>query len=122
LLLTLPTGCRPCRHKQKPSSLLLDSVVNSVNSVFSSEAKLNLQKSIRSIESTLNNLDKSTAKLDGIMNENSSRLERIFTNVESITSNLNQNQDEINTILSNLSAVSDSVKRGEHCWNVQAGK
>jgi phospholipid/cholesterol/gamma-HCH transport system substrate-binding protein len=91
----------------------LDSAINSINSVFNSETKHNLQKSISSIESTLSNLDKSTSKVDNMLNNNVGRLDKIFANVESITTNLNKNQEQINAILGNLAAISDTVKRSE---------
>lgn len=100
----------------------LDSAINSISSVFNSETKLNLQKSVKSIESTLNTLDKATSKVDVMLNDNVSRLDRIFSNIESITSNLNKNQDEINAMLSNLSAITDTVKRSEIGATVREAK
>jgi len=89
----------------------MDSAISSISSIFNSETKQNLQNSVKSIESTLRTLDKSTSKVDIMLSENVGRLQNIFQNIESITSNLSQNQDKINTILENLSAVSDSVRR-----------
>ncbi|MEO6167637.1 MAG: MlaD family protein [Chitinophagales bacterium] len=100
----------------------LDSAINSISSVFNSETKLNLQKSVKSIESTLNTLDKATSKVDVMLNDNVSRLDRIFSNIESITSNLDKNQDEINTMLSNLAAITDTVKRSEIGTTVREAK
>lgn len=100
----------------------LDSAIVSINGIFNSETKQNLQKSIRSIESTLSNLDKSTAKVDNVLNNNIGRLDQIFANIESITSNLNKNQEQINGILNNLSAVTDSVKRSGITAAIQAAK
>lgn len=100
----------------------MDSAINSISGVFNSETKLNLQNSVKSIESTLGTLDKSASKVDQMLNDNVSRLDRIFANIESITANLNKNQDEINLILTNLAAISDSVKRSEITATVQEAK
>lgn len=91
----------------------MDSAINSISGIFNSETKMNLQRSVKSIESTLSTLDKATSKVDIMLSENVSRLDRIFSNVESITANLKNNQDEINTMLNNLTAISDTVRRSE---------
>jgi phospholipid/cholesterol/gamma-HCH transport system substrate-binding protein len=104
-------GLRAVQSQAEALIASLDSAIVSINGIFNSETKQNLQKSIKSIESTLSNLDKSTAKVDQVLNNNVSRLDHIFANIESITSNLNKNQEQINAVLSNLSAITDSVKR-----------
>lgn len=91
----------------------MDSAINSISGIFNSETKMNLQRSVKSIESTLSTLDKATSKVDIMLSDNVSRLDRIFSNVESITANLKNNQDEINTMLNNLTAISDTVRRSE---------
>ena len=91
----------------------MDSAINSISGIFNSETKMNLQRSVKSIESTLSTLDKATSKVDVMLSDNVSRLDRIFSNVESITANLKNNQDEINTMLNNLTAISDTVRRSE---------
>lgn len=91
----------------------MDSAINSISGIFNSETKMNLQRSVKSIESTLYTLDQATSKVDVMLTDNVSRLDRIFSNVESITANLKNNQDEINTMLSNLTAISDTVRRSE---------
>lgn len=92
--------------KDQAAGLLgsLDSVVTTVKETFNYQTKENVQKSFASIQRTLDNLDKS-------LNVNQNRLDRIFSNIESITHNLNQNKDQITGILSNLNAISDSLRR-----------
>ncbi|MBK9732866.1 MAG: MCE family protein [Chitinophagaceae bacterium] len=100
----------------------IDSAINSISGIFNSETKLNLQKSVKSIESTLKTLDNATSKMDVMLNDNVSRLDHIFSNVESITTNLKNNQEEINNLISNLSAISDTVKRSEIGATVREAK
>lgn len=100
----------------------LDSAINSISSIFNSETRLNLQKSIKSIQTTLITLDRATTKVDVMLNDNVSRLDRIFANIESITANLNQNHDEINTILSNLATISDTLRQSEISATIQQAK
>jgi len=91
----------------------LDSALLSITSVFNSETKKNLRLSIESIAGTLSNLNQSTSKVDAMLHHNVNRLDRIFANTESITSNLSTNQEQVNTILSNLAAVTDSAQRNK---------
>ena len=92
--------------KDQASALLssLDSVVNSVRQTFNNQTKESLQKSFVSIQHSLANLDQS-------ISANQTRLDHIFTNIESITGNLNQNKDQITAILTNFNAISDSLRR-----------
>lgn len=69
--------------------------------------------SIESIAGTLSNLNQSTSKVDAMLHHNVNRLDLIFANIESITSNLSTNQEQVNTILSNLAAVTDSAQRNK---------
>lgn len=91
----------------------MDSAINSINGIFNSETKQHLQRSVKSIETTLNTLDKASTKVDEMLSANVSRLDRIFSNVESITVNLKNNQDEINALLNNLTDITDTVRRSE---------
>lgn len=115
-------GLEEVQTKAEALIVSLDSAINSISSVFNSETRLNLQKSIKSIQTTLNTLDMATAKVDIMLNENVSRLDRIFSNIESITANLEQNQDEINTILTNLAAISDTVRQSEISATIMQAK
>jgi phospholipid/cholesterol/gamma-HCH transport system substrate-binding protein len=92
--------------KQQASALLssLDSVVTTVKETFDDKTKENLQKSFASIQHTLDNFDKS-------INSNTSRLDHIFANIESITHNINKNKEQITAILTNLNSISDSIRR-----------
>lgn len=99
--------------KEKAEDLLstLDSVVTAVNAVLTPETRQQLVSSIKSIQSTLENLDKSSENLDALLRNNTSRMDRIFANIESISNNIRNNEAQINMMFDNLSAISDSVRR-----------
>ena len=92
--------------KTSASTLLtsLDAVVTSIKEVLNDETEENLRKSFANIQKSLNTLDKT-------LEANSDRLDKIFANIESITTNLDKNKEQINSILSNLDAVSDSLSK-----------
>lgn len=101
--------------KEKAEALLktLDSVVTAVNTVLNRETQRRLVASIRSIQSTLENVNRSSESFDLLLRNNTSRLDRILANVESITGNLRTNDKQITQILSNLESITDSVKRAD---------
>jgi phospholipid/cholesterol/gamma-HCH transport system substrate-binding protein len=103
----------PVKLKVEQLMSSLDSVLGIVKEVFNEESKANLQKSIRSIQSTLNNLDQTTAKVNQAVSDNAIRLNHIFSNIESISNNLNENEEKITVLLTNLSAISDSIRRSD---------
>lgn len=98
----------------KAANLLgsLDSLVTNVNSVFDAHTKSSLQKSVASIQNTLDNFDKTIAG-------SSNRLDKILANVESITANLDKNKDLISETLSNLNSISDSLSKIEFANTIQ---
>lgn len=99
--------------KEKAENLLstLDSVVTAVNAVLTPETRQQLVASIKSIQSTLENLDKSSENLDALLRNNTSRMDRIFSNIESISNNIRNNEKEITAMLQNMSSISDSLRR-----------
>lgn len=79
--------------------------------IFNAQTRDNLTKSFESIKLTVENLAHSSGNLDTLVSMQTTRLNIIFANVESITSNLKSNNAAITTILTNLSAITDSLTR-----------
>ena len=98
--------------KLKAESLLtsMDSILTTIKLIFNENTQDDIQKSVASIKNTLTNLDRSTGTIDTILKNNSSRLNKIFSNIEAITSNLKNSEKEITNIVNNFSAVSDSLR------------
>lgn len=98
--------------KLKAESLLtsMDSILTTIKLIFNEGTQDDIRNSITSIKRTLTNLDNSTGTIDTILKNNTSRLNRIFGNIEAITTNLKNSEKEITTIVSNFAAVSDSLR------------
>ncbi|MCS6990743.1 MAG: MlaD family protein [Chitinophagales bacterium] len=103
--------------KQRAASIFasLDSLVFVMNTTFDSQTRSQLKSSIASIEHSLSLLDKSLAG-------NTSRLDRIFANIESITNQLNDHRDELQQIMSNLQLVSDSLRHARIVQTLQQAR
>lgn len=93
-----------------PIATRIDSLVASLNGTINSGA---LQGTIANLEITTKNLKGVSGKIDQMLLDNQEKLNAIFTNVESITSNLKNNNAIINKILSNVDSITYKVKNLE---------
>lgn len=100
--------------KRKAISLMssMDSVMAVMQSVFDENTKINFRKSISSIKTTFQNLERSTESIDAIVSRDGN-LRNTLKNIEEISNNINQNNDKINNILSNISTISDSLAQSD---------
>ena len=99
---------------QKKAELIiarLDSVLSSVNSTLSPEFQKNFDRSFASIARTLETLEKTTRTVDGLVGKESSKIEGILGNLESISANFKNNNAKITSIMNNLDKVSDEVAK-----------
>jgi phospholipid/cholesterol/gamma-HCH transport system substrate-binding protein len=64
-------------------------------------------------KATLENLESSSITLDTILLTERGKLNRIFTNIDSITINLKNNNEKLTTIFSNLEAITDSLAKAD---------
>lgn len=101
--------------KKKAEDLLasIDSMVTMIKYVFNENARKNIEASFESINKSLISFQSASIKLDSLVSDERTRLERIFVNIESISSNLRLNNEKITNIIDNVSAISDSVAKSE---------
>ncbi len=99
--------------KQKAENLLssIDSVLTIVKTVLNPKTRASLSSSIQSIQSTLDNLNKSSVQVDNLLKNNTTRLDRIFANIESITLMLKNNEQNLSAIMSNMNSITDSLRK-----------
>ncbi len=85
----------------------IDSVLTSVNAIFSAEARTNLQNSIAALHVTMDNFSGVSSKLRG----QSNTLAHVIQNADKITTNLANNNENIDQTLSNLRSTTDKLSR-----------
>lgn len=83
----------------------IDSVLTSVNQIFSPEMRTNLQHSVAALNTTMDNFKQLSARL----NAQSSAIEGVINNANAITKNLAQNNDNISKTLSNLNTTTQKL-------------
>lgn len=103
----------PLQKKVENLVVKLDSVLSAVNSALDEEFQRDFKGSLRSISVSLNNMEKITNDVEGLMGSEKIRLAKIMQNLESITNNFKHNNDKINSILANLDNLSDDLSKTE---------
>ncbi|QBQ40551.1 MlaD family protein [Sphingobacterium psychroaquaticum] len=103
----------PLQKKVENLVVKLDSVLSAVNSALDAEFQRDFKSSLRSISVSLNNMEKITNDVEGLMGSEKVRLAKIMQNLESITNNFKNNNDKINSILANLDHLSSDLSKTE---------
>lgn len=98
--------------KQKAQELLgsIDSLVIIINKLVG-DNKTGLDASITSVQKTLRSLESTAQNLDGFVAEEKGKLSVTFSKVQSITTNLANNNDKISDIINNLATISGNVSK-----------
>ncbi|UKJ05968.1 MlaD family protein [Solitalea lacus] len=104
---SLITSLNPVKDKATDALVKIDSVLTAVNNILNPEFQKSVQKSFKSVEVTMKNLEGTTVKF----NTSAERLNNIMANVESITQNLNNNNDKISRVLANIDNITDQVAK-----------
>lgn len=103
----------PLQKKVENLVVKLDSVLSAVNTALDSEFQRDFKNSLRSIAVSLNNMEKITNDVEGLMGSERIRLAKIMQNLESITDNFKNNNGKLNSILSNLDNLSEDLSKSE---------
>ncbi|MBE9467626.1 MAG: MCE family protein [Bacteroidetes bacterium] len=103
----------PLKKKAEDLMQEMEKAIEVVKYVFNEKTRDNLNKSFASIQSAVYNLEHSSSTLDTLVTSEKGKLERIFSNVESISQNLNDNNEKITKIIDNFAAISDTILQSE---------
>lgn len=75
-----------------------DSLVNSFNEVMNPTTRRNLKLSIENLQATVASLRNSATSVEGVLSDNTPKLNRTFTNLDEMSTNLNNFSDTLNEI------------------------
>ncbi|WP_140939097.1 MlaD family protein [Sphingobacterium lumbrici] len=103
----------PLQKKIENLVVKLDSVLSAVNTALDDEFQRDFKSSLSSISISLNNMEKITSEVEGLVGSERIRLAKIMQNLESITGNFKNNNSKLNSILSNLDNFSDDLAKTE---------
>jgi len=101
--------------QKKAESLIssIDSVMYVVQEILNKDARKNLSGSFESINRTFRTLEKTSVKLDDLVESERAKVSNIITKASHLATTLADNSQDISNILKNFSAISDSLKRSK---------
>jgi len=99
----------PVKDRAEKLMVTLDSLASSMNAVLSDKNKKSLESSLENLDKTLANMETATGSIQDMLQPGSGKLRKMIDNVESISSNLKQNEEKLDNIITNFSSISDSL-------------
>lgn len=103
----------PVKIKAESLMASIDSVMAVIQYLFDEENRQNIAGSFESIKYTLKNLEKTSVQLDTLVVQESSRLSRIFANIDTISHAIKKHSLDLENIISNISTLSDTLASAE---------
>lgn len=97
------------------SSILtsLDSILQRFNRIVDDNSVKDFQSSIVSFHASMRHVESLTAGADGLVRENSARLNRVIANLQELSQTLVDNKAGISNVIANFSAISDTLAKAQ---------
>jgi len=108
---SLAESVQPVQKKAETIIAKMDSLLTSVNTILNPSFQKNIDRSFKSIANTLETIEGTTKKVDGLVGSEGGRIAKIMANFESISNNLRNNNDHITHIISNFDQMSNQVAK-----------
>lgn len=99
----------PIKAKAERLIVSLDSIVSGVSLLLNSESRRNIEKSIKQISLTMENLEQISNDLSQVVGTQKTNLSASIVSLKELTENLNKDAKALGKILTNFSAISDSI-------------
>ncbi len=99
----------PLRRKTEELIKGVDDILLNMKAVFEDDATQGLPSAFESMQRTLRTLENTAENLDGLVEENKIIFTRVMSNVDALALNLSNNNKKITNIISNFSDLSDSL-------------
>lgn len=95
------------------SSILkrIDTLTNTLNRTINEQAKQNIQLTLTNINQISQRLNNVAMNVDNLVSKDKNKLDRIVSNVESITRNLVDNNQAISNIISRFDNISSDIEK-----------
>ena len=113
LLGSLTNQLTPISDKLKATLTTLDSALKNINGIFDPASKANLQTAIANITSLTQNLSKSSASLNGMMEKQNGSIAKSMDNVSLFTTNLAKQNEKISATLDNVKLTTEHLSEAD---------
>lgn len=99
----------PALDKLQKLIQTVDRTVSSISAFWDTTATSEIEQSLVEVKTAIKTFGRVANDLEGLMTEEKVKLDRIFSNVESITDNLRKSNEEIKGILGNARKITDDL-------------
>ncbi|MBN2638098.1 MAG: MCE family protein [Bacteroidales bacterium] len=99
----------PMKAKAEQILTNADSLISALNDALGKKGNNSLKNSLNDLQGTFHNLNKATANLDNLVQTNSQKINRILTNLDTLSLTLKDNHGQIQQIIQNTSKVTQSL-------------
>ena len=115
----------PLQEKIEIAIESADSLITSVNDILNPESRDNIKQSFEDLSVTMSSLSNSAQSVEGILNNNTDKLNRTFTNLDEMSGNLNDFSDtlsqvdlnrmvnDLETVVADFQRITDKINNGE---------
>lgn len=115
----------PLQEKVEQAIVSADSLITNLNNVLNPETRNNIKNTFEDLSLTIASLKNSAQSINGVMTENSPKLDRTFSNLDEMSANLssfsdtlaqidlNQMVNDMEKVVSDLENVSDKINNGD---------
>lgn len=112
----------PLIQKVQAAITSLDKFIVSVTAFWDTTANSELKETFNEVQSALKKFGNVANQLEGLMITEKAKLSKIFSNVESITSNLQKSNEKIEDILGNAKIVTDDLVTADFKGTIEEAK
>lgn len=101
--------------KLKAESLIssVDSVIRVIEIILNAESQQNLIESFNGINNAIASLERTSFRVDTLVEEQRHKINSIFSNIDNLASTLSQNSEELDNIIKNFSQISDTLAKAD---------
>jgi phospholipid/cholesterol/gamma-HCH transport system substrate-binding protein len=106
---SLSESLQPIQKKAEDLITKMDSALGAINKILNPDFQKNVDRSFLSIANSLQTLEGTTKKLDGLVAAQSSHINSILTNAETVSGNLKTGTSHLNNVVDNFEAFSSDL-------------
>ena len=103
----------PLKTQAEHLVISMDSALSTFQIIFNAKTQESLNSSFANLNLTIRNLEHATSIVDTLVISEKSKLSRIFTNIETLSSALKNNTAPLNAIMNNFANLSDSLAKSK---------
>ncbi|MXV15258.1 MlaD family protein [Hufsiella ginkgonis] len=110
---------QPVQKKAEMMIARMDSILMSMNAALNPDFQRNFNRSFASIAHTLETLESTTRRVDGLVGTQTDHVAAIIANLESISANFKNNNAKLTSIMNNIDKVTDEVAKANFTQTIQ---